>query len=108
MTTSPILDAVLGAIDEEFDDLQARRDVAHPDNHAVYADYLRHLAAGERTAAELYARHADAHDPSDPHVRIIKTGLLTAKVLCEQRAAMYDRAADLNPAAGPEDDTWKA
>lgn len=108
MTTSPILDAVLGAIDEEFDDLQARRDLAHVDNHATYAGYLRHLAVGERTAAELYTRHADAHDPMDPHVRIIKTGLRTAATLCRQRAAMYDRAADLITTAGSEDDTWKA
>lgn len=107
MSVPSVFDAVLAAIDEEFADLQARRDVAHPDNHATFADYLRHLAAGERATADLYARLAEVQFP-DPPRRIIVTGLLTAQVTCRQRAAMYDQAADRNPTAGPDDDTWKA
>jgi hypothetical protein len=108
VTASPILDAVLSAIDDEFVDLMARRDVAHPDNHTTFADYLRHLAAGERAAAELYTRHVDTQPADAPHRIIVVAGLRAAAVLCHQRAAMYDQAADRNPEAGPDDDTWKA
>ncbi len=100
MTGTPIADAAAAAIDEEFAELAARRDVVTPADYPTdFAGYLRALAVGERATAALFARAA-AFEKTDPdHRPIVVAALLAAERTHRDLAAAYDRTAETSTKA---------